>query len=213
MRDNSIANLLISFQPSVGSYTTAGTGIAKYYLKDDGSGNATGTGLSVTNDGNTITVITGPLKFIVNKTAFNIIDQLWLDKNSNGIFESSEQLISSNYGMYFVVVRPLDSSIVNKADLHLPEWLTEGLTAYPNPFNPAVRIMVQCRSGHEDLKVSIYNPSGRKVGTLSPVNKTYRGQNMRLEYVWNAKDQASGVFVMSAKANGKTWQKRVLLVR
>ena len=117
------------------------------------------------------------------------------------------------YGMYFVVVRPLDSSIVVKTDSNLTETLNEGLTAYPNPFNPEIHVRVQCRSGQDAVTVNIYNPAGRKVGTLSPVNKTYRGQGMRLEYIWNAKNQASGVYVMSVKALGKTWQKRILLVR
>ena len=35
MEDRSIANLLVNFQPTVSAYNGAGTGISKYYLKDD----------------------------------------------------------------------------------------------------------------------------------------------------------------------------------
>ncbi|MFH0918720.1 MAG: T9SS type A sorting domain-containing protein [Fibrobacterota bacterium] len=92
----SIRHLLVNFQPTVSAFTGSGTGTAGYFLKDNGTGNATGTGLSVTESGSEITVITGPLKFIVNKTAFNIIDQLWRDQNNNGIFEDSDKVISSH---------------------------------------------------------------------------------------------------------------------
>ena len=96
MEDRSIANLLVNFQPTVSAYSGAGTGISKYYLKDDGNGNATGTGLQLNETSNLITVITGPLKFTVSKTAFNVIDELWLDKNGNGTYEGTEQIINSN---------------------------------------------------------------------------------------------------------------------
>ncbi|MFH0920573.1 MAG: T9SS type A sorting domain-containing protein [Fibrobacterota bacterium] len=92
----SIRHVLVNFQPTVNAFSGSGTGTAQYFLKDNGSGNATGTGLSVSESGNEITVITGPLKFIVSKAAFNIIDQLWLDDNSNGVFEDSEKVIASH---------------------------------------------------------------------------------------------------------------------
>src|SRR3989339_1752364 len=92
----SIRHVLVNFQPTVSAFSGSGTGTAGYFLKDNGIGNATGTGLSVTESGSEITVITGPLKFIVNKATFNIIDQLWRDQNNNGIFEDSDKVISSH---------------------------------------------------------------------------------------------------------------------
>jgi hypothetical protein len=96
MKDKSIANVVVNFQPTVSAFSSPGTGIAKYYFKDDGNGNATGTAFQVTNGSSLITVVTGPLKFTVSKTAFNIINELWLDNNSDGIFATAEQIISSN---------------------------------------------------------------------------------------------------------------------
>jgi hypothetical protein len=78
-QDQSIANVLVRFQPTVSAFSGAGTGIATYYLKDDGSGNATGTGLTVTEDGTQITVNTGVLRFTVKKSGFNIFDKVWLN--------------------------------------------------------------------------------------------------------------------------------------
>jgi hypothetical protein len=80
-KDNSIRHLKIEFQPIAGAFTTAGTGISAYYLKDDGGGNNALTPLSVKDSQGYIEVITGPLKFTINKTKFNIIDELWLDSN------------------------------------------------------------------------------------------------------------------------------------
>lgn len=95
-RDNSIRHLMIHFQPTVAAFTTSGTGIATYFLKDDGFGDAVGTGLSVNEGTDDITVVTGPLKFTVKKREYNILNEVWLDQNANGIFEASEQMINAN---------------------------------------------------------------------------------------------------------------------
>ncbi len=78
-QDQSISNVLVRFQPTVAAFTGAGTGIGRYFLKDDGSGNATGTGLTVTDDGSQITVNNGILRFTVKKSGFNIFDKVWLN--------------------------------------------------------------------------------------------------------------------------------------
>lgn len=87
-RDNSIRHLMIHFQPTVAVFTTSGTGIATYFLKDDGFGDAVGTGLSVNEGTDDITVVTGPLKFTVKKRDYNVLNEVWLDQNANGIFEA-----------------------------------------------------------------------------------------------------------------------------
>ena len=101
--DNSIRHLKAHFQVDVPAWNgnttcqsncTSGTKV--YRLRDDGSGSATGTGLTVQTLGNFIEVNTGPLKFRVNKQNFNVLDEAWLDSNANGLFEPSEQIIQSN---------------------------------------------------------------------------------------------------------------------
>ena len=99
-RDNSIRHVMVHFQPSVVAYQgTVGSGTATYTLKNDGTGNASSTSLSVsptTQNAASYTIITGPLKITVNKASFNIIDGAWLDLNNDGIFAAAEQLITPN---------------------------------------------------------------------------------------------------------------------
>lgn len=45
-----------------------------------------------------ITVDTGVLKFIVNKKHFSFLDQVWLDLDKNGTYESDEQIVKSGSG-------------------------------------------------------------------------------------------------------------------
>ena len=73
-----------------------------FHLKDDG-GNTGGAGLTLTETGTDVTVVTGPLKFKVKKQNFNLFDEVWLDLNNNGAFDAGEQLITSspdNGGMF-----------------------------------------------------------------------------------------------------------------
>ncbi len=95
-KDNSIRHVLVHFQPTVAAFTTAGTGIAQYSLKDTGGNISPSQPVSVQETSSDITVITGPLKFVTKKINTSGIDSLWLDQNNNGIFETSEQLISPN---------------------------------------------------------------------------------------------------------------------
>jgi exo-rhamnogalacturonan lyase-like protein len=95
-RDNSIRHLQVNFQPTVSAFTKRRTGVSTYYLRDDGFGNRFETALKVNEADDIITVITGPVKFAVNKKRFNILDEVWLDQNHDRIFEDSEKVISSN---------------------------------------------------------------------------------------------------------------------
>ncbi len=92
-RDKSIRHVTVHFQPTVSAFNTSGTGISTYYLRDDGKGNNINTRLSVIDNKASIEVITGPIKFTINRDHFTIIEELWLDSNSNAVFEDSEQLI------------------------------------------------------------------------------------------------------------------------
>ncbi|QBQ54512.1 hypothetical protein [Nitrosococcus wardiae] len=95
-RDNSIRHLMINFQPTVSAFSGQGTGIARYYLQDDSAGNTTKTPLKVKQTSNLITVITGPIKFTVDKKKFNILDKVWFDQNQDNKFDDSEKIIYSN---------------------------------------------------------------------------------------------------------------------
>ena len=94
-RDNSIRHIAIHFQPTVEPFTGSGTGISRYYLRDDGPAEVN-TPLTVSEDSSKITVNTGPLKFTINKVQFNVFDEVWLDTNNDGAFSATEKIISPN---------------------------------------------------------------------------------------------------------------------
>ena len=92
--DRSIRHLVIHFQPTVGPFTKPGTGTAMFHLRDDGDGAPPKTPLAVIDADGAITVVTGPLKFVVRKKRFNILDRVWHDTNGDGKFTPDEEVIS-----------------------------------------------------------------------------------------------------------------------
>lgn len=95
--DESIRHLKVHFQPQVGAYAgTPKSGISAYYLKNDGSGNDINTNLRISDEADVITVVTGKIKFTINKRHFTIIDELWLDSNRDGNYEDNEKIICSS---------------------------------------------------------------------------------------------------------------------
>ncbi len=88
--DNSLRHVLVHFQANVNSNANA-----LYTFAANGQRSVT-TPVTVLDNTNEVQVTTGSLKFTINKLSFTIIDQLWLDQNGNGLFESGEQIISSH---------------------------------------------------------------------------------------------------------------------
>jgi PKD repeat protein len=94
-RDSSIRHLGVHFQATMSAFRGPGSGTNVFFLKDDGPGSFS-TPLTVSNLASAVTVQTGPLKFTINKQAFNILEDVWLDANSNGVYEASERQLHSS---------------------------------------------------------------------------------------------------------------------
>jgi PcRGLX-like protein central beta sandwich domain/PcRGLX-like N-terminal RIFT barrel domain len=86
--DGSIKWLKCDFQVKVNANSTA-----TYLLKTDlqGPGNSE---LSVMETASAITVTTGPIRFKVNKSSFNLLDEVLLDLDGNRSYAASEAIIS-----------------------------------------------------------------------------------------------------------------------
>jgi hypothetical protein len=84
----SIRGVLVSFNAAVKK-----GGVTSYFLRDDGAG-APVRGLVIDETPEGITVNTGPLRFTVNKRAFNVVDQAWYDINRDGVFAADEQMLA-----------------------------------------------------------------------------------------------------------------------
>ena len=118
---------------------------------------------------------------------------------------------------YFVVVRPLDSSWVSTEDTVSGNEYADGMSTCPNPFNPQVNIAVRCGRVIDPVKshpvVRIFNMQGRLIAALAPSRIKRADCSAQYEYVWNGAGYASGAYLVSANAHGKTWKKAVMLLK
>lgn len=58
-----------------------------------------GESVNVTEDGSSITVTTGPVRFTVNKTNFNLLDTVWFDGNGDRQYASAERVVLPDDGV------------------------------------------------------------------------------------------------------------------
>ena len=89
-RDNSIRHVVARFKSTV-----VPQGTTDVYFKTDGGDDAgPAQAVSVDENGNVITVNTGPLRFSILKEGFNLFHEVHFDGNRDGNFSSSEQIVA-----------------------------------------------------------------------------------------------------------------------
>ena len=59
--------------------------------------------VAITEQGTTITVTTGPLRTQLDKATFDLLDRVWVDRDGNGSFAGSEQVVTPNSASNLVV--------------------------------------------------------------------------------------------------------------
>ncbi|MCX7590340.1 MAG: hypothetical protein N2255_01800 [Kiritimatiellae bacterium] len=185
--DDSIRWLKVDFLADVPATETT-----VYRLRDNGEGIIPATPLSVTENEGEILVTTGPLRFTINKKAFNIIDKAWFDLNGDGTFADDEQMIQPNIenggvlvsgewpeknlskGMLFYsAARPPKRVVIEENGPVRVTILAEG-THYAR--DPAIPL------GFYDYRVRIHAYAGKPF-----VRVQYALQNLRVtptQYIW-----------------------------
>ena len=84
-----------------------------------------------------------------------------------------------------------------------------GVTAYPNPFNAAVKIADSGqRLADNFIGILIYDVKGKIVHKLSATS-----YQLSAGIIWNAADHPAGVYLLKAKIGKKTWMKKLVLVK
>jgi len=73
--------------------------------------------LNVTESPEAITVVTGPLKFVVKRRGFNLIDAAWIDEGGRGQFDERHQVIASHSKGAVVIVGGQPYAAVNDPDV------------------------------------------------------------------------------------------------
>jgi hypothetical protein len=88
--DNSLRHVSAHFQTTATPHQNI-----TYHFVDKPAVNPP-TAVKLTQTADFITVNTGPLQFRLRKSAFNLLDAVWLDRDANGIFSTDERIIASN---------------------------------------------------------------------------------------------------------------------
>lgn len=86
--DGSYKSVFVDFLAHAGK-----TDYQLYYGRRSGR-STYATGLSWAQDANQITITNGALRFTIGKARFTIFDQVWLDANADGRFDSDEALLA-----------------------------------------------------------------------------------------------------------------------
>lgn len=82
--------LLLDFQASINPGTEK-----TFVLRDIASAELPAKPVAIDENELRILVRTGPLQVQISKTVFNLLDSVWLDRDSNGQYDESEQIIAS----------------------------------------------------------------------------------------------------------------------
>ena len=88
-KDKSVKWVLIQFNAPLKANCKA---VYQVAFGNEVSRRAGATTLQMTWTNDSITVITGPLKAVIDKKKFNLLKEVWIDRNNNGKFDSSEQI-------------------------------------------------------------------------------------------------------------------------
>ncbi len=177
--DQSITNIAVTYLPTVSSFTGAGTGTTKYYLKDDGTGTPPSSTLSVEQTNDLITVTTGnSLKFTVKKSGFNILNEVWYDPTNGGNFGSANLVVKPNANSGGEFIGRLNGDLQLDADrsdikVEVEEVgpvavviRAEAVTKYTSPSDHthgwAVRIYAYAGKSHIKVDYQLQNSSKTK---------------------------------------------------
>ena len=82
------------------------------------------------------------------------------------------------------------------------------LPAYPNPFNPMTNIEYYIPESNS-VKVSVFDVMGRQIDILQDGFKNSGYHSI----IWDATNQASGVYYIQVTSNGQVQSQKVMLLK
>ena len=131
------------------------------------------------------------------------LSQDYLINSVNGVVQRVE-LDPENWILKEVQYLTTDNQLPVNSDLIM-------YPAYPNPFNPVVNVnyFIPEVIGEFQSRIFIYNLSGALVEELDPV-QSYPGLN---KILWDASDQASGVYFLRVKAKNRSYTQKIQLIK
>ncbi|MBE0570045.1 MAG: T9SS type A sorting domain-containing protein, partial [Ignavibacteriaceae bacterium] len=140
--------------------------------------------------------VTYPLTVRVEGMDIRLMDES--GKNVNVNLKSGEDVV-------------IDNSNINKlmvsGELVPAHYALE--QNYPNPFNPSTVIEFSLPEDVANVKLSIYNMLGEKVGEL--VNTSL--QSGKYQYQWNASNVATGMYIYELRTDKYVSVKKMILIK
>lgn len=116
-------------------------GKAEYVLKTGVDAWTPDSTLKVEKTPEKITVVTGPLKFTVRKSGFNLLDEVWLDESGSSKFDDSTQLVASHEGGLFTFTS-FGGNGGETSDFSTPAWLGKN-KFYASRLDKEVKLSVE----------------------------------------------------------------------
>jgi len=128
--DGSVRWLLCDFQTSVEPKGTA------VYTLTEAEGPAPSTSLRLESSGEQYTVTTGPLRFTVRKGDFDLLHQVWIDRDGDGTFSDEELMAGSGKDAGLVLLGPGGEGRFTSGY----GTVTEAAVEYEGPVRVALRV-------------------------------------------------------------------------
>ena len=97
----------------------------------------------------------------------------------------------------------------NIVEVQIGPYQYELLQNYPNPFNPSTIIEFSLPEDANNVKLSIYNPLGEKVAEL--INTELVAG--KYSFKWNARNEATGIYIYELKTDNFVLVKKMLLMK
>jgi len=119
-----------------------------------------------------------------------------------------ELLVQSNLNSNVYGETPITSGDATVLDKNaVPEYFSLSKN-YPNPFNPVTNIDFSIPSDSHIL-ISVYDMQGREIETL--VNDFYQTGYYTIN--WDAKDNASGIYILNMTTNKFSTNQKLMLIK
>ena len=135
--------------------------------------------------------------------------------NQNGTLVYANNEIDTEYMIYILDELLSEEDLVTNEKGLFPSQFSL-FPAYPNPFNPTTTIRFNLLEIQSKVTLHIIDITGRVVETLvdaASVGTKYQSKSVEYEVVWNASNQASGIYFAYLKSGSMVKSQKLILIK